>query len=66
MSGNQLSRHVVHVGNRVLGERFCQSCRRHHKIALFDDDSANCRVAKARMQKARDREVSIKSNPATR
>jgi hypothetical protein len=46
------NRHVVLTGNRVLGERFCQGCRRHHKVAAFDDDGAQCKASKERRRKA--------------
>lgn len=52
MSAEGLNRHVVTKGNAVLGERYCQSCKRHHKLAAFDDNGSQCRHAQQRRANA--------------
>jgi hypothetical protein len=51
-SGNTLSRNITAAANRVLGERFCPSCRLNLKVELFDVRARYCRVCTKRKRAA--------------
>jgi hypothetical protein len=51
-SGNNLSRSITAATYRVLGERFCPSCRVSRKADFFDGKSRYCRICTKRKRAA--------------